>query len=258
MKDLRAIAGAEQVPGRWRMLRSELVREIRSRAAKDPQLRARVRVKIGHARVSGKRLGAPPDRGESSLPAASLPPSPPPDSASEMTPLPSLHRDQGKPIPDTYGDDRLRLMIRDPYTGYAYWELAGLAMERLWRLHGVSFLHTAQWRLRVDSLLTRTGWQLPVDVHACRAYVPLQPGQLYAIALCFLDAESRLVEVLRAGPAHTPSDAVSPLVDEEWPVAPYDLLALTGGFDRSGKWLVCSPSIWQARLRGSLRSEAES
>lgn len=245
LKDLRAVAAQAAIPARAAMRRRELVRVLQSAARGDPLIREMVHAKIAAAARAGKVSGPTKQPPREACPPEA-PSSPSPERSGQSDPgAPFVNR--GKPIPNTYGDDRLRFMVRDPWSGYLYWELTGPATDRLRLAYGNEFLTEARWQMRVTSLLARTSSDEPVDVHACHAYVALRPGGLYLATLGFLDPEAVFVEVLRAGPVSTPRASISPVVDEEWAVEAEELAALAGGPGLSLRGIAVPSSIWQVR-----------
>ncbi|MBN1424561.1 DUF4912 domain-containing protein [Candidatus Fermentibacteria bacterium] len=245
--DLRAIAATASIAGRSRMRRSELLHAIHASVRRNPGLREHAHRKISERRATGKG-DAPSSNSRAPSSGSSLAtpgeflgvPSP--------EPAPPCYHDRGLPIPKTYGDDRLRVMIRDPCSAYTYWELAGDRMDRLRLAYGDDLLISAPWCLRVHSVLSRSVVDIEVEVQAYRAYVRLQPGEVYRIALGFFDAEQRFVDVVWAGLVRTPIAGPSPVTDDRWHLEPGHVVDLTKPLDHARMDAISPSSIWDKRF----------
>lgn len=155
--------------------------------------------------------------------------------------------DRGKPIPDTYGDDRLALMIMDAKRGYLYWELSGPSTERFRLAYGEDFLQTAKWHVRICSLQPRDIHDIPVSISSYRWYVDLEPGRLYQVHLGFFDDEGSFVTMLTSAPRTTPVETISSVLDENWPVGSTEMAEISA---KAGEALAAdSSSLWQARFQ---------
>jgi len=63
-----------------------------------------------------------------------------------------LSLDATSPLPDSYGDDRLVMIARDPNTFFAYWEITPERTEHIRSIHGPDSWENAALVLRVYDL----------------------------------------------------------------------------------------------------------
>ncbi len=240
MKVIRDLARELEVIGRSNMSRKELVRSIQTRAYRDAALAARIATLAARPRkrrVSSRKLphiGTP----ELAVPATTVssqewaPGSGETRQSVEPTAPPYL--DRGRPIPDTYGDDRLGFMVKGPRSGYAYWELSGPLTERFRLAYGKDLFNSGRWALKLCSLVTKHERYVPLDIQSFHAYVDLEPGLRYQAHLGFYDSDGRFIIVLSSRPECTPRDKVSTVVDECHMIESDSLVAMVGGEDSLG------------------------
>lgn len=213
--DLRRRAAELRIVGRSRMNRAMLLNALES-----------------------ARGGSPRGVGQAPSLSNCLPPA-------EPTAPPYL--DRGKPIPDTYGDDRLSLMMKDARRGYAYWELSGPVTERFKLAYGEDFLQTAKWYLRICSRRFRDTHDIPVSLSSYRWYIDLEPGRLYQVQLGFVDDDGSLVAVVTSAPKMTAVETVSSILDENWPVGSAEMAEISGMARKA--FAAGSSSVWHARFQ---------
>ena len=140
-------------------------------------------------------------------------------------PAPQRGPDPGLPIPDSYGLDRLVLLVQDPHHIFAYWEISPGTYARVAALAGSG-------AAQVLILHTPSGpEQREIDLRGGNYYLSVAPGSTYRaeIALRSKDgklhqlAVSNFVQTSAIGPS-TRTDATWMEVDETF----HELLALAG------------------------------
>lgn len=160
--------------------------------------------KIGRARKTRRqnRKSVPPPISQPRLPA------------SEKRPF---------EFPAGYGDNRIVLMVRDPYWIYAYWEI-----NSGWRTK----IGSAKLFLRVYNT---ENWQYHDSEIAAGAInwysrVP-SPNKTYCVDIGFFNGEGVFVTVARSNFVTTPPDRMSDVIDEQWLMPDWGkMYALSGGF----------------------------
>ncbi len=127
-------------------------------------------------------------------------------------------------VPDVYGDDRIILMVRDPFWIHAYWESTEETREEVRRQINHGEQDNLKYVLRVHTL-TDTHFSgtddeyfdIEVDESSRNWYVNVpKPNKAYRVDLGFLTAHSRFFSIARSNVVTTPREGVSDVIDEEW------------------------------------------
>lgn len=113
--------------------------------------------------------------------------------------------DRGRPLPSTYGRDRLVGMRQSPDYLFAYWEIDGVAGGALER-HGVA---PGDLRLRVENLATGDTHFLEIDARGGRHYLRVRPRCAYRLAIGFFRGPE-FVPVVASGEVPRPRPAPRP------------------------------------------------
>lgn len=203
---LRMLAAKLGIRGRSAMTKPQLVRELErvTRASKKARAQALAAVKVIATTPASKPPAAPP------------PPPPPPPPAAPFV-------DRGKPIPDTYGRDTLRLLARDPEWLYAYWELTPQRMQQL--RSRFTDLHERTWEIKLTNMKNGQVEHIAIFLGACNWYLHVKPRGVYQAELGFRDG-GLFIKVLDSNPVRTPGDSISERADEEWMILRRDLLRM--------------------------------
>ncbi|MFA4843367.1 MAG: DUF4912 domain-containing protein [Candidatus Margulisiibacteriota bacterium] len=135
-------------------------------------------------------------------------------------------------LPSGYGDNRIVLMVRDPFWLYAYWEVNEARRQAIAREVGASALANAREFLRVYDTGDWRSFDIAVHGGARTWYfkVPV-PNRSYCVDIGFLLADGRFIAAARSNWVTTPLDRMSDVIDEQWLTPDWErLYALSGGF----------------------------
>ena len=144
-------------------------------------------------------------------------------------------------VPQAYGDDRIVLLVRDPYWVHVYWDIS---REALLRAKGVlkDEWYDAKSILRVHDITgvefdggnSNSYFDIPVEGGATNWYVNTRvPNRSYCVEIGLLSRSGRFVMLARSNRVTTPRDAPSDVIDEQWMIPDADferVYALSGGF----------------------------
>jgi len=133
-------------------------------------------------------------------------------------------------LPAGYGDNRIVLMVRDPYWLYTYWEVNEQRRGEIRREIGDDLFNRAKEHLRVYD----TGnWEyFDLEVGGARNWylkVP-SPNRTYCVEIGWLTTDGRFIAAARSNFVTTPLDRMSDVIDEQWMIPDWErLYALSGG-----------------------------
>lgn len=139
------LAGKVDIKGRHRLRKRDLIQELRKYlpVLKEELNRLRVPLKnAGNQQAGSSRVAEKP---------------------AATAPSPTTFVDRGAPLGTSYGQDRLVMLVRDPYWVFCYWELDGTACEKLKARHGKEIFDGARWVLRLH--MQNDGQPTDIDVH---------------------------------------------------------------------------------------------
>src|SRR4051812_13202004 len=114
--------------------------------------------------------------------------------------------DPGKPLPETYGDNRLVIMSRDPLWFFAYWDATSDRIFALRDQVGQEKWQTGQSTLRVYDVTgvdgperAHSSFDVDVAFDSRRWYVKTpQPGRQYLVELGFRFPDGTFLSLLRS------------------------------------------------------------
>jgi hypothetical protein len=130
--------------------------------------------------------------------------------------------DQGLPIPDRYGFDRLVALPRDPRSIFNYWELDGDRLPSIRRARGDSFIDSCAWVLRLYRLNEGVAVDMEIDPSIGNWYVEVGGPGRYQTELALLSPDGEWITLLVSQVVSTPALGPSELIDDEWGVRPED------------------------------------
>ena len=134
-----------------------------------------------------------------------------------------------EPVPDLparYDEDRLVLLVRDPWWAYAWWEVTDGTFERARKL-----APAGKFLLRLYNV-TQIAWNgtnhhdsfdIEVQGSASSWFLDLaKPGDSFCAELGLLDGDGRFHAMVRSNAITLPPDRVSTVIDEEWMIPDAD------------------------------------
>jgi hypothetical protein len=130
----------------------------------------------------------------------------------------------GKPLPETYGDNRLVVMTRDPLWFFAYWEATPDRIFALRDQVGQEKWQTGQAVLKVYDVTGVEGiaqahsqFDVNVNFEARRWYVKVpQAGRQHLVELGFRFPDGLFLALLRSNRLSLPYGTVSNQTDSRW------------------------------------------
>jgi hypothetical protein len=131
--------------------------------------------------------------------------------------------DRGLPIPETYGQDVLTAMLRDPSMLFIYWELGGAKTHRLIGRYAPKY-----WVLIIEDKNVDASSEITIDPAARNWYLRVAAGGRYQLAIGYYDEGGRLHMIARSKVVTTPAAGPSNLSDEneEWMIVERDFRKL--------------------------------
>ncbi|MFH0802683.1 MAG: DUF4912 domain-containing protein [bacterium] len=127
-------------------------------------------------------------------------------------------------LPDGYGEDRLTLMVRDPYWAFAYWEVSGEKKSSLRKVLGDQF-DASRLLLRIfitgknKEDLPRLHMEVDVTGPAASWHLHLgRPDSCFTGQIGFLTPNGEFHAVALSNTIRTPRDTFADEVDSEWMV----------------------------------------
>ncbi|MBI4389351.1 MAG: DUF4912 domain-containing protein [Nitrospinae bacterium] len=142
-------------------------------------------------------------------------------------------------LPRGYEDNRLVLMVRDPYWLYTYWDIHRGKVEEGARALNRG-LHELRWILRLHPATSAgAAANLPpidfeVDPNSRSWYVHVNsPGSSYYAELGLMDPDGKFYRLALSNAVTLPSDRPSDIIDERWMTTEEEfqkLYAMSGGF----------------------------
>ncbi len=136
-------------------------------------------------------------------------------------------------LPLGYGEEKISLMVRDPYLAYVYWEVSPsrIQREKLW--FGLSGRLTVRiydiTGVQFDGRNAVGYFDQDVDELAGSWYFDLgRPAHSFVADIGLLSGEGRYLTLARSNYVVMPRDGVSDVVDEEWMLADEEFWKLYG------------------------------
>lgn len=137
--------------------------------------------------------------------------------------------------------DRLVVMVRDPYWLHVYWEITRQSIERAQSAMGQHW-HTCRPVLRLFRIGNdgATGLEREIPIHGgvSHWYVDVQnPPSQYRMEIGYLSANRRFYSLARSNMVNTPPAGTSDSVDENWADVAENadrIFAMSGGYSARG------------------------
>jgi len=148
----------------------------------------------------------------------------------------SLEQKQPLPhdyLPSEYGEERIALLVRDPHTGYAYWEVTQARLERekswfgwdsklcvrIYDVTGVQFDGKNATAYFDQEVYERVGmWYFDLA----------RPSHSFCVDLGLRSPDGGFLMIARSNIVTMPRDSVSDVMDEEWMIVDEEFMKLYG------------------------------
>lgn len=136
-------------------------------------------------------------------------------------------------IPTGYQDNRIVLMVRDPYWLYVYWEINENKVKEISYELGAKF-QSASLILRVYDVSDWSFFDIGVQGLLNNWYINVgRPNTSFCVDVGYLTLDGCFICAARSNIVKTPRDRMSDVIDEEWMIPDWDMMyALSGGFGR--------------------------
>jgi hypothetical protein len=169
-------------------------------------------------------------------------------------------------IPCSYADDRIVLLVRDPYWVHVYWDISrqtlirakaalrdqwydAKSILRIYDVTGVDF----------DGKNANSSFDIGITGGATNWYVNTAvPNRTYCVDIGLLSDSGDFILLARSNKATTPRDAPSDVVDEKWMIPDWEfekVYALSGGFSVGASSLELK-ELMEKALGGEISSGA--
>ena len=174
-------------------------------------------------------------------------------------------RSMPQELPGGYDQDKIALMVRDPWWLHTYWEVRWATFERYKSELGDNF-YKARRVLRVYDVSNiifngsnaHQYFDIHVNEYSSNWYIDAGgPGKSWCVDYGLLLPDGRFVTIVRSNVVHTPIVGPSWITDEEWMI-PEDMFARLYGM---GFGLGRSSPVgkaWQERIKHMLSSGVSS
>ncbi len=138
---------------------------------------------------------------------------------------PELSVERGDPLPDSYGDNRLVVLARDPFWFFTYWEITPDRIQEVRHQYGADVWEKSQVILRVYDTTSNGGnggaahrfFDIPVTLEARQWYVQVpESGRTYQVEFGLRLPDGRFISLLQSNRITLPGGRVSDQTDAEW------------------------------------------
>lgn len=119
-------------------------------------------------------------------------------------------------LPKSYGKNKLVFMIRDPYWGFAYWEISNEVFNQYQLYDKEMFIriYDITTTEKVDS--ADSFYDVKIDGNASNWYIKLPQANRKYVADYGFFKETYYVSLLRSNVSISPRDDISDQIDAEW------------------------------------------
>jgi len=141
----------------------------------------------------------------------------PPVCSNSLEPVPEL--------PESYGVDKLVLMVRDPYWLYAYWEVTATKLDEAGSMCDRRMWNESSPVLRVYDITgidfngynANSFFDCGLDINAVNWHINVSAAnRTYCADLGRILPDGSFVPIMRSNIVSTPRDSLSDKLDEEW------------------------------------------
>ncbi|GAB4168017.1 MAG: hypothetical protein Kow00108_00870 [Calditrichia bacterium] len=128
-----------------------------------------------------------------------------------------------KDVPDSYGQNKIVLMVRDPYWVFSYWELSPDYLNDFFHQNHLVY-EDKEYVLRLykvsdstDDVNEKEYLDFPLHSMTNKYYMNVpSPDCQYVVDFGVKVKGSRFYTILRSNRAYVPRDTMSPRTDEQW------------------------------------------
>jgi hypothetical protein len=133
--------------------------------------------------------------------------------------------EQGKPLPEVYGDNRIVILPRDPLWFFSYWEVTLDRINALRDQVGAEMWQKGQATLRVYDVTGLEGdhvdanrcFDIAITLDARRWYIQVpESGHSYVVDLGFKFPDGRFYSLVRSNRIVLPMGRISDKTDSKW------------------------------------------
>ncbi len=151
---------------------------------------------------------------------------------------PQISKENEFVFPQSYGQDKAVLMVRDPYWMHAYWEITSAKVGSLKAQYGEQIISSSRLVLRLLDVNNATAEKpnglsdLDIAGGTNNWYLQAPSADCsYCVEIGFLAPDGRFFLIARSNVVHTPRAGVSEVYDEQWmTLEDYDkVYGLSGG-----------------------------
>ena len=139
---------------------------------------------------------------------------------------------RGFELPGGYGDNKIILLVRDPYWIYAYWEISEKRIEEIRKEIGGETFEKSFACLRVYNVDNWNSFDIENLGGASNWYINVPACNVsYCVDIGFKTPDGRFIAAARSNVVTTPLDRMSDVIDEKWMIPDWDrMYSLSGGF----------------------------
>ncbi len=133
------------------------------------------------------------------------------------------------PLPSSYNETKITLLIRDPYWLYAYWDLCRVSKERIKKEYGdweQAPLTLRIWEEQASGNGEPVFFNVSVHTYTNNWYLNVHPNRCYTAELGYLSPTGEFISLARSNTVTTPRATASEVIDEEWMIIEEDFRRL--------------------------------
>lgn len=128
-------------------------------------------------------------------------------------------------LPSGYGDNKIVLMVRDPYWIYAYWEVNQKRIGEIKRELGEEIFSKSKECLRVYNVDNWDSFDIEATGGAKSWHIKVSTANAsYCADVGFKTEDGRFIAAAHSNTVTTPSDRPSKVIDEEWMLPDWEKL----------------------------------
>ncbi|TET33319.1 MAG: DUF4912 domain-containing protein [Planctomycetota bacterium] len=128
----------------------------------------------------------------------------------------NVYIDWGPPLPESYHQDVLYGLVRDPKRIFFYWELTGSRRRQVEDERGIEIFNDGRWELAITNLDSGETREFGCDYPRGSYYAEAAPRSAYVGKIGWRTAPGEFILFCETPPVRTPSDGPSDLSDQEF------------------------------------------